>query len=261
MKRIHSLLAAAVVAALSFNANAGDLKIGATPVPHAEILEFAKPILAKEGVNLEIIEFNDYVQPNLATDDGSIDANYFQHKPYLDSFNKDHNLNLVSVAAIHIEPIGLYSKKIKNIDQLKDGATIAIPNDPTNCGRALILLANKGLIKLKDINNVSSTVFDIVENKKNLKFVELEAAILPRSISDVDAAIINTNFAIPANLNPLKDAIILEGADSPYANIIATREDNTQNEDLQKLVKFLQSQEAKDFINNKYNGAIVLVAP
>lgn len=261
MKRIHSLLAAAVVAALSFNANAGDLKIGATPVPHAEILEFAKPILAKEGVNLEIIEFNDYVQPNLATDDGSIDANYFQHKPYLDSFNKDHNLNLVSVAAIHIEPIGLYSKKIKNIDQLKDGATIAIPNDPTNCGRALILLANKGLIKLKDINNVSSTVFDIVENKKNLKFVELEAAILPRSISDVDAAVINTNFAIPANLNPLKDAIILEGADSPYANIIATREDNTQNEDLQKLVKFLQSQEAKDFINNKYNGAIVLVAP
>ena len=261
MKRIHSLLAAAVVAALSFNANAGDLKIGATPVPHAEILEFAKPILAKEGVNLEIIEFNDYVQPNLATDDGSIDANYFQHKPYLDSFNKDHNLNLVSVAAIHIEPIGLYSKKIKNIDQLKDGATIAIPNDPTNCGRALILLANKGLIKLKDINNVSSTVFDIVENKKNLKFVELEAAILPRSISDVDAAVINTNFAIPANLNPLKDAIILEGADSPYANIIATREDNTQNEYLQKLVKFLQSQEAKDFINNKYNGAIVLVAP
>ncbi len=261
MKRIHSLLAAAVVAVLSFNANAGDLKIGATPVPHAEILEFAKPILAKEGVNLEIIEFNDYVQPNLATDDGSIDANYFQHKPYLDSFNKDHNLNLVSVAAIHIEPIGLYSKKIKNIDQLKDGATIAIPNDPTNGGRALILLANKGLIKLKDINNVSSTVFDIVENKKNLKFVELEAAILPRSISDVDAAIINTNFAIPANLNPLKDAIILEGADSPYANIIATREDNTQNEDLQKLVKFLQSQEAKDFINNKYNGAIVLVAP
>lgn len=261
MKRIHSLLAAAVVAVLSFNANAGDLKIGATPVPHAEILEFAKPILAKEGVNLEIIEFNDYVQPNLATDDGSIDANYFQHKPYLDSFNKDHNLNLVSVAAIHIEPIGLYSKKIKNIDQLKDGATIAIPNDPTNCGRALILLANKGLIKLKDINNVSSTVFDIVENKKNLKFVELEAAILPRSISDVDAAVINTNFAIPANLNPLKDAIILEGADSPYANIIATREDNTQNEDLQKLVKFLQSQEAKDFINNKYNGAIVLVAP
>ena len=201
------------------------------------------------------------MQPNLATDDGSIDANYFQHKPYLDSFNKDHNLNLVSVAAIHIEPIGLYSKKIKNIDQLKDGATIAIPNDPTNCGRALILLANKGLIKLKDINNVSSTVFDIVENKKNLKFVELEAAILPRSISDVDAAVINTNFAIPANLNPLKDAIILEGADSPYANIIATREDNTQNEDLQKLVKFLQSQEAKDFINNKYNGAIVLVAP
>lgn len=256
MKKFYTVFAGALLSVCAY-AQAGDLKIGATPVPHAEILEFVKPMLADQGVNLEVVEFNDYVQPNLATDDGSIDGNFFQHKPYLDTFNKDHNLDLVSLAGVHIEPMGLYSHKIKSLSELKDGATIAIPNDPTNGGRALLLLAQHKIISLTDNNNITATVFDIADNPKNLKFTELESALLPRSIDDVDAAVINTNFAMQANLNPLKDAIIIEGADSPYVNILVVKADRTNDPDLKKLVDALLSKQTKDFILNKYNGAVV----
>lgn len=256
MKKFYTVFAGALLSVCAY-AQAGDLKIGATPVPHAEILEFVKPMLAEQGVNLEVVEFNDYVQPNLATDDGSIDGNFFQHKPYLDTFNKDHNLDLVSLAGVHIEPMGLYSHKIKSLSELKDGATIAIPNDPTNGGRALLLLAQHKIISLTDNNNITATVFDIADNPKNLKFTELESALLPRSIDDVDAAVINTNFAMQANLNPLKDAIIIEGADSPYVNILVVKADRTNDPDLKKLVDALLSKQTKDFILNKYNGAVV----
>lgn len=258
MKTIISLALSATLAC-SFAANAGTVSVGATPVPHAEILEFVKPMLAKEGVDLKIVEFNDYVQPNLATDDGEINANFFQHQPYLDAFAKDHGVDLVSIAKIHVEPMGVYSKKIKDLKDLKEGALVAIPNDPTNGGRALLLLASANLITLEDPTNIQSTVLDIKENKLNLEFKELEAAQLPRSLEDVDIAIINTNFALPANLDPSKDALLIEGKDSPYANILVANKESANTEDMQKLVKALSSKDTADFILTKYKGAIVPV--
>lgn len=254
-------LSAAFVAAVSLSSSvfAGTLKIGATPVPHAEILEHVKPQLEKEGVKLQITEFNDYVQPNLAVDDGELDANFFQHKPYLDVFVKDHGSDLVSVAGIHIEPMGVYSSKLKSLKDLKDGATVAIPNDPSNGGRALLLLAKAGLIEVADPTDVTTTVLDITKNPKNLQIKELEAAQLPRALGDVDAAVINTNFAIPAGLNPLKDALYIEGADSPYVNILVTSSKNADNKDIKLLVKALTSKETADYIKEHYKGAIVPV--
>ena len=190
------------------------LKVGATAVPHAEILEQVKPILAKEGIDLQIVEFNDYVQPNLALNDGELDANYFQHQPYLDEFKSEHDVKLVSAGGVHIEPMGVYSKKVKSLDDLADGASIAIPNDPTNGGRALILLAKAGVITLKDNNDIKATVQDITANPKNVKFQEVEAAQLPRVLDDVDAAVINTNYAMQANLVPAKDALVMEDSTS-----------------------------------------------
>ena len=181
--------------------------VGATQVPHAEILEVVKPQLAKEGVELDIKVFSDYVQPNLQLNDKQLDANFFQHKPYLESFNKDRKATLVPVALVHVEPFGGYSKKIKNVSELKDGATIAIPNDPSNGGRALVLLQKQGLVKLKDPSNILATAADVIENPKKLKFRELEAAMLPRSLDDVDLALINTNYALEAGLVPTKDAV------------------------------------------------------
>ena len=198
------------------------IKIGVTPKPHEEIVNIAKPLLEKEGYTVEITEFNDYVQPNTAVSEGSLDANFFQHMPYLKEQNESKGFKLVSVGAIHLEPMGLYSKKIKSLDELKDGATIAVPNDASNEARALKLLAGKGIIKIKDGELV--TPKDITENPKNLKFTELEAAAVPRAIDDVDAAVINGNYAIEAKFNPTKDAIIIEDKDSeaakPYANIL-----------------------------------------
>ncbi|WP_233234324.1 MetQ/NlpA family ABC transporter substrate-binding protein [Bordetella sp. LUAb4] len=233
------------------------LVIAATQVPHAEILEFVKPTLAREGVDLDIKVFSDYVQPNLQTVDKQVDANFFQHKPYLDAFNKDRGAHLVAVAAVHVEPFGAYSRKIKKLADLKDGATVAIPNDPSNSGRALLLLAKQGLITLKDPSNIQATALDVANNPKHLKFRELEAAMLPRSLDDVDLALINTNYALEAGLVPTRDALFIEGADSPYANLIVAREDNKNSPALTKLVQALHTADVKKFIQDKYKGAVV----
>lgn len=231
------------------------LKVGVSPVPHAEILGAVKDKLAKEGINVEIIEFTDYVQPNLALNDKNLDANYFQHKPYLDEFVQSRNLKLVSAGAIHLEPMSVFSKKIKDLKDLPDGARVAIPNDPTNGGRALLVLQSAGLIKLRDGALITATPQDITENKKNLQFSELEAPQLPRSLEDADISVININFALEAKLNP-KDAIFTESSDSPYANIVAVREGDESRPEIKKLIEALTSQESKDFIEKKYNGAI-----
>lgn len=250
-------LFAAVAAVAAFSAHAGDLSVAATPVPHAEILEFVKPALAKEGVNLKVKVFTDYVQPNVQVAEKRLDANFFQHQPYLDEFNKSKGTDLVSVAAVHLEPLGAYSSKYKKLDELKDGATVVIPNDATNGGRALLLLDKAGLITLKDSKNILSTPKDIVENKKNLKFRELEAATIPRVLTQVDLALINTNYALEAKLNPEKDALVIEGSDSPYVNILVARPDDKDSEDMKKLVAALHTPEVKAFILEKYKGAIL----
>ena len=237
------------------------IKIGVTPKPHREIVDIAKPLLEKEGYTVEVTEFNDYVQPNTSVSEGELDANFFQHMPYLKEQNESKGLNLVSVGAIHLEPMGLYSHKIKSLDELKDGATIAVPNDPSNEARALKLLASKGVIKISDGELV--TPKDITENPKNLKFSELEAAAVPRSIDDVDAAIINGNYAIEAKFNPSTDAIIIEDKDSeaakPYANIIAVKAGNENEQKIKDLVKAMTSPEVKEFIEKEYNGAVISV--
>ncbi len=233
------------------------LKVGATPVPHAEILNEIKPLLAKDGINLQIIEFTDYVKPNLSLNDKEIDANFFQHEPYLKKFAADRKLDLVNLVAVHIEPMGVYSKKLKDIKSVPDGAKVAIPNDPTNGGRALNILAKAGLIKLKDGVGISATVGDIVENPKNLKITEAEAAMLPRTLDDVDLAVINSNFAMEAKLNPTKDALFIEPKDSPYANIVAVRKGDENRKEIQALKKALTSPEVKKFIEEKYKGAVI----
>ena len=234
------------------------LKVGATPVPHAEILEIVKPLLAQQNIDLQIVEFSDYVQPNLALNDKELDANFFQHEPYLDNFVSEHKeVKLKNAGGIHIEPMGIYSKKIKQLDALPDGASIAIPNDPTNGGRSLLLLEKAGLLNLKDGVGVKATVQDIASNPKNLKFQEVEAAQVPRTLDDVDAAVINTNFAMQVNLVPTKDALFMEDKTSPYVNIVAVREGDEKRPEIEALLKALKSKEVKDFIESKYKGAIV----
>ena len=250
-------LFAAVAAVAAFSAHAGDLSVAATPVPHAEILEFVKPALAKEGVNLKVKVFTDYIQPNVQVAEKRLDANFFQHQPYLDEFNKAKGTHLVSVAAVHLEPLGAYSSKYKKLDEIKDGSTVVIPNDATNGGRALLLLDKAGLITLKDKTNILSTPKDITANPKNLKFRELEAATIPRVLTQVDLALINTNYALEAKLNPEKDALVIEGSDSPYVNILVARPDDKDSDDMKKLVAALHTPEVKAFILEKYKGAIV----
>jgi len=233
------------------------LKVGATAVPHAEILAVVKPMLAKEGVDLQIIEMNDYVTPNIAVAEKELDANFFQHIPYLNKFSTERNLPLTYTAAVHIEPMGIYSKKIKNLNELASGAKVAIPNDPTNGGRALALLDKAGIIKLKEGVGVNATVSDIVTNDKNIQISELEAPQLPRVLDDVIIAVINTNYALEAKLNPTKDALFLEQKDSPYVNILTIRKGDENRPEIQKLTKALTSDEVKKFINEKYQGAIV----
>ena len=246
------------LAALAFNVHAADkLTVGATAVPHAELLEFVKPALAKQGVELDIKVFTDYVQPNVQVAEKRLDANFFQHKPYLDEFNKGKGSNLVSVAGVHVEPFGAYSQKVKKLAELKEGATVAIPNDATNGGRALLLLAKAGLITLKDANNILATAKDIASNPKKLKFRELEAATLPRVLNQVDLALINTNYALEAKLNPSKDALVIEGGESPYVNILVSRADNKDSAALKKLAAALTTPEVKKFILEKYKGAVV----
>ncbi|MTV48779.1 MetQ/NlpA family lipoprotein [Heliobacillus mobilis] len=233
------------------------IKLGVSPVPHAEIAKIAKDILAKDGINLEIVEFNDYVQPNLAVSDGELSANFFQHTPYLKSFAKEHNLSLTSVGGVHIEPMGIYSQKVKALTELKEGAKVAIPNDPTNGGRALLLLQAQGLIKLEPNAGTEAMKKQIIDNPKKLQITELEAAMLPKVLDDTDIAVINTNFALGAGLNPVKDAIAMEGKDSPYVNIVVVKTGNENNEAVQKLMKALTSPEVKKFIDEKYKGAVV----
>ncbi|MDD2101169.1 MULTISPECIES: MetQ/NlpA family ABC transporter substrate-binding protein [Pseudomonas] len=257
MKKVllFTALAAALTAGL---AQAGEkLVVAATPVPHAEILELIKPTLAKEGVDLEIKVFTDYVQPNVQVDQKRLDANYFQTLPYLKSFNEGKGTNLVTVIGVHVEPFGGYSKKVKTLAELKDGATIAIPNEGSNSGRALILLQKAGLIELKDPKNAVSTPKDIAKNPHNFKFKELESAMLPRVLDQVDLDMINTNYALEAGLNPAKDALIIEGPDSPYVNFLVARPDNKDSAAIQKLAKALTSPEVKAFIEKKYSGAVL----
>lgn len=234
------------------------LKIGATPVPHAEILEEIKPDLKEQGITLDIVEFNDYVQPNIALNDKELDANFFQHEPYLKDFIKEHtDVKLTNAGGVHIEPMGIYSKKITDLNELADGATVSIPNDPTNGGRALLLLQKANLLTLKEGANETATVQDIADNPKNLMIQEVEAAQLPRTLEDVDISIINTNFAMNAELNPMNDALFIEDKTSPYVNIIAVREGDENREDIKKLLTTIKSDKVKKFIEDKYKGAIV----
>ncbi|MCX5371180.1 MULTISPECIES: MetQ/NlpA family ABC transporter substrate-binding protein [unclassified Streptomyces] len=237
----------------------GPLTVAASPTPHAEILNFVKDNLAKKaGLDLEVKEFTDYVTPNTATEDGSVDANYFQNQPYLDDFNKKNGTHIVPVVTVHLEPLGLYSHKVKSADALKSGATIAVPNDSVNEARALKLLAANKLITLKAGVGNDATPADITENPKKLKFKELEAAQTPRSLDDVDAAVINGNYAIEADLKPASDALVLESAtDNPYGNFLAVKDGNEDDPRVKKLAKLLTSAEVKKFIEDKYDGSVI----
>lgn len=241
----------------------GDLEklvVGASPAPHAEILEAARDLLADKGYDLEIVEYTDYVQPNNALESGDLDANYFQHLPYLESFNKENGTNLVSAGAIHYEPFGVYAGKTTSLDELQDGATIAVPNDTTNEARALLLLEAQGLIKLKEDAGLTATKNDIVENPKNLQLYEVEAAQLPRVIGDVDVAVINGNYAIEAGYK-VSDALAVEASDSlaatTYGNVVAVRAGEENDPAIQALIEALTSDEVKAFIESTYDGAVV----
>lgn len=233
------------------------LKVGATPVPHAELLSLVADDLLAQGIELQIVEFTDYVKPNLALNDGELDANFFQHQPYLDGFNAEHQTEVISAGNVHVEPLALYSEKVDSADALPEGAVIAIPSDAVNGGRALILLEANGLITLSEDSGLDATELDIVENPKNLKFKAIEAAQLPRVLQDVDAAVINGNYAIEAGLNPVADGLLVEGAESPYANILAVRAGEENNEALKALLAALQSEEVKAFIESTYEGSVV----
>jgi D-methionine transport system substrate-binding protein len=250
-------LIAAFAAVAAFSAHAETLTVAATPVPHAEILEFVKPALAKEGVELKVKVFTDYIQPNVQVAEKRLDANFFQHQPYLDEFNKAKGTSLVAVTGVHLEPLGAYSSKLKDLKDLPSGANVVIPNDATNGGRALLLLAKAGVITLKDPSNILSTVKDIAANPKDLKIRELEAATIPRVLTQVDLALINTNYALEAKLDPSKDALVIEGNDSPYVNILVSRADNKDSDAMQKLAAALHSPEVKQFITEKYKGAVL----
>jgi len=266
MKKSITVVLLALVALTAFAAPKKDgakskvLTVGATPVPHAAILNLIADDFAKEGFTLKVVEFTDYVTPNEAVESGEIDANFFQHVPYQETFNKDRGYHLVSVAGIHVEPFALYSKKYKKLADIPDGATIAIPNDPTNEGRALLLLQSAGFITVRKDAGLTATPVDLTSNKKNFKFKEIEAASLPRVVGDVDAAIINGNYALPAGLSAAKDGLLVEGKDSPYVNILTVKAGNEKDPRIVALVKVLKSQKVKDYIQKTYpNGDVVAV--
>ena len=260
MKNKLATLAAVLVATVSITAQAQTrLTVAATAVPHAEILEHVKPLLAKEGVTLEVKVFTDYVQPNIQVSEKKLDLNFFQHKPYLDQQIKDRGYKLVSVGNTFVYPIAGYSKKIKSLEELQPGSQVAVPNDPTNLGRSLLLLQKVGLIKLKDGVGLLPTVLDVAENPKNLKIVELEAPQLPRSLDDaqIALAVINTTYASQIGLTPAKDGIFVEDKDSPYVNMIVSREDNKDAENVKKFVQAYQSEEVYQEANKVFNGGAV----
>ncbi|MET8869243.1 MetQ/NlpA family ABC transporter substrate-binding protein [Nonomuraea sp. NPDC004580] len=235
------------------------LKVGVNPVPHAEILNFVKDNLAPAaGLKLEVVEFTDYVQPNVQLEEGKLTANYFQHRPYLDDFNKSKGTDLTFVAGVHLEPLGLYSKKITDVSALASGATVALPNDATNLGRARKLLADNGVITLKEGVGTAATERDVAQNPKNLQFKPLEAAQLPRSLEDVDAAVINGNYALEAGLKPASDALVLEKTEgNPYVNGLVVPSGHEKDANIVTLGKLLQDQKVKDFIKEKYQGSVL----
>jgi D-methionine transport system substrate-binding protein len=273
MKKVLSLLLISLLALSLFTAcGAGETEdpgaelqkivVGASPTPHAEILAIAKELLAEQGYDLVIQEFVDYVQPNLALDSGDIDANYFQHRLYLDQFNVENGTEIAAIADVHYEPFGIYAGKTASLEELADGAQIAVPNDTTNEARALLLLEAQGLITLKENIGLEATINDITENPRNFKIVEIEAAQLARSLPDVDLAVINGNYAIDAGLNVGTDALAIEDASSPtiktyYSNVLAVKVGDEDREDLQALAAALLSPEVKDFIESTYEGAVV----
>lgn len=265
MKKKFAVLILALSLVLSLAACGGKsdsktIKVGATPAPHAAILEVAKEILAEEGYTLEIVEYDDYVTPNTSLEDGSLDANYFQHITYLNGFNEERGTHLVSAAGIHYEPLGLYAGQVSSLTDLPDGAKIAVPNDSTNEARALLLLEQEGLIKLKEGVGISATKSDIAENPHNYEFYEVEARLTPTVLQDVAVAVVNGNYAIDAGLN-ISDALAVEASDGTaaeaYVNVLAVKEGNENSEAIQALVKALQSDEVRAFIEETYNGAVV----
>jgi D-methionine transport system substrate-binding protein len=235
------------------------LKISASSVPHAEILEFIAPDLEKEGVKIEVVLTTDGIQANQQVADKELDANFFQHEPYLEQVNKDSGLDLVSVMGTHIEPFGVYSKKIKSINEVSDGAKVGIPKDPVNFSRALLLLASAGLIELDEEKTGDYLLQDITRNHKNLEFVAVESALLVRTLDDTEISTVNANYALEANYNPMKDALAIEGSSSPYVNILVSRPDNRDSEAIQKLAAALTTEKVKDFILEEYEGAVVPV--
>ncbi|MGM9614285.1 MAG: MetQ/NlpA family ABC transporter substrate-binding protein [Oscillospiraceae bacterium] len=239
------------------------ITVAASPVPHAEILAVAKDILAEQGITLDIIEYTDYVQPNLVVDSGEVDANYFQHTPYMNQFNEENGTSIVSAGLIHYEPFGIFAGKTASIDELQDGAQISIPNDATNGARALLLLEQEGIITLKEGVGIEATVYDIEENPKNVEIVEMEAAQLPLSLQDVDLAVINGNYALDAGLNPATDALAIEDASGDaaqyFANLVGVAEGRENDPAIVALVSALQSDAVRTFIEENYSGAVVAI--
>lgn len=259
-----SVLASVVVIALStgvFPSFAGEpvkLKVGATAGPHAEILEFVREIAKDKGLDLEVIEFSDYISPNAALDQGDLDANSYQHQLFLDTQNKDRGYHLVAIGKTAVCPLGFYSRKIKDVSELKSGATVAVPNDPANVGRALVLLEKQGFIQLAEGVGYSASVLDIEENPKKLKIIEIEAPQLPRSLDDVDMGAVNVNYAVNAGLRPMEDSILIEdAATSPFANIIVVRDEDKDNPGLRTLVECYQTDEVRKFMLERFQGAFV----
>lgn len=235
------------------------VKVGVTAGPHAEIMDEVKKLAAKEGLNVEVVEFNDFVTPNIALQQGEIFANSMQHRPYLDAtLEKEPTFELVEVFKTVNFPMAVYSDKIKKGEAIPDGATIGIPNDPSNGGRALLLLAEQKLIEVKDITDVTTSVADITGNPHNYKFLELDAATIPRSLPDVTVAVINANYALPAGLNPLNDSLMVEGAASPYINIFVTKKENAEDPRIKQLQKIYQSAEVEQFINDHFKGSVTV---
>ena len=234
-----------------------EIKMGVTAGPHAEVMEEVAKEAAKQGITIKVVEFNDYVQPNKALAEGDLDMNSMQHQPYMDNVVKKQGLKITSIGKTIILPMAVYSHKFKDIKDVTDGAKVTIPNDPTNGARALLLLQQAGLIKLKNGNSVDASVTDITENPKNLQFVELDAAQIPRSLDDTDLACVNTNYAIPAGLNPQKDSILVESKDSPYANVMAVRQGDENNETYKKVLAIYQSEPIKKFIEEHFQGTIL----
>ena len=250
-----------LVLMLAFLSSCGNskhgFKVAATPVPHAQMLEFVKPALQEQGIDLIIVVTDDYNIPNRALADKDVDANFFQHTPFLEEQIKQFHYKIESLAKIELEPMGIYSKKLNSLADLKNGALIALPNDPTNEARALHLLQEQKIITLKNSNNLQATILDILENPKHLKFLEIDAAMLPRALQDVDAAVVNTNYALSAGLSPLKDALALESKDSPYANIIAIRTGDNHDPRIEALKAAMTSEKMKEFILKHYKGALI----